>query len=305
MLTNSGICASGESPRPAELRHLRQQDRQAVRRHRHHAALLAVDDRDRRAPVALPRDAPVLQAVLHGPFADRRAPRAAAVICRLASSDGRPSNSPEFTSVPAPALRLGHRLGATASRRPAGRTIGDREAVLARELEVALVVPGNAHDRAGAVLDEHEVRDPDRHGLLRERIDRRPAGVEPFLLDLAGHPRRSDPAPGTAARCAGSSSAPGASAHCLDERMLGREQDEVGAVDRVDARGEDVDVVRLKPDATGISGRCPASAGPIGQREPHASAFGPPDPVPLHRQDLLGPAGQLARPPPAARRRSA
>ena len=29
------------------------------------------------------------------------------------------------------------------------------------------------------------------------------------------------------------------------------------------------------------------------EREFHASTFRPPDPVPLHRQDLLGPAGQL------------
>src|SRR6185436_4403675 len=66
---------------------------------------------------------------------------------------------------------------------------GDGQAVLARELEIALVVARDAHDRAGAVLAEHEVRDPDRHRLSGERIDGRAAGIEPFLLDLPGHPR--------------------------------------------------------------------------------------------------------------------
>ena len=51
--TNSGTCASGESPRPRELGDLRQFNGQLVVRHRHNAVLLAVDHRDRRAPVAL------------------------------------------------------------------------------------------------------------------------------------------------------------------------------------------------------------------------------------------------------------
>ena len=38
--------------------------------HRHHPARIAIDDGDRRAPVALPRYAPVPQAVVHLPFAD-------------------------------------------------------------------------------------------------------------------------------------------------------------------------------------------------------------------------------------------
>ncbi len=48
---------------------LRQLDRQLLVGHRHHPALIAVDDRDRRAPVALARDQPVAQAVVDGGFA--------------------------------------------------------------------------------------------------------------------------------------------------------------------------------------------------------------------------------------------
>ena len=61
-LTNSGTSSSGERPVPGDLDVRRQHHRQLLFGHRHHAALRAVDHRDRRAPVALPRDAPVLDA---------------------------------------------------------------------------------------------------------------------------------------------------------------------------------------------------------------------------------------------------
>ena len=57
---------------------LRQRDRQVLRRHRHDAAFVAVDDRDRAAPVALARDAPVAQAEIDLALRDR------AVAARLA-----------------------------------------------------------------------------------------------------------------------------------------------------------------------------------------------------------------------------
>src|SRR5204863_8231622 len=43
----------------------RQLDGQVLLRHRYHAALLTVEDGDRRTPVPLPRDAPVVQPVLN------------------------------------------------------------------------------------------------------------------------------------------------------------------------------------------------------------------------------------------------
>ena len=55
---------------------LRQRDRQIFLRHRHDAAFVAVDDRDRAAPIALARNAPVAQAIIdlalrHRPVAAR------------------------------------------------------------------------------------------------------------------------------------------------------------------------------------------------------------------------------------------
>ena len=70
VLTNSGICASGESPRPLNSATFGSSTGSVVVGNRHHAALLAIHDRDGRAPVPLTRDAPVLQPILHRPFAD-------------------------------------------------------------------------------------------------------------------------------------------------------------------------------------------------------------------------------------------
>ena len=52
---------------------LRELHRQILLRHRHDAAFLAMDHRDRATPIALPRDAPVAQAELGAALALRRA----------------------------------------------------------------------------------------------------------------------------------------------------------------------------------------------------------------------------------------
>src|SRR5690606_13676357 len=52
----------------------------------------------------------------------------------------------------------------------------DRQDVLAREGEVALVVGGNAHDGAVAVGDQHVVADPCRNLAAAQRVDHGEAG---------------------------------------------------------------------------------------------------------------------------------
>ena len=64
------LVVSGDSPAPVNLHILRQQHRQLIVRHRHDAAFLAIEHRDRRAPVALAADAPVAQAVVDGALPD-------------------------------------------------------------------------------------------------------------------------------------------------------------------------------------------------------------------------------------------
>src|SRR6185436_867907 len=56
---------------PRERRVLRELDRELVVGYAHDAVLLAVDDRDRRSPVALPADEPVLETVRDRALADR------------------------------------------------------------------------------------------------------------------------------------------------------------------------------------------------------------------------------------------
>ena len=64
---------------------LRQLHRQVLLRHRHDAAFLAMDHRDRATPIALPRDAPIAQAELGTPLALRCA------VQHLSLRDDRPS----------------------------------------------------------------------------------------------------------------------------------------------------------------------------------------------------------------------
>ena len=72
-------------------------------------------------------------------------------------------------------------------RRPAERTtwrIGRPYVV--RELVVALVVRGHGHDRAGAVLHQHVVGDPDRDRLAVDGIDHvRPVKTPVFSFSSA------------------------------------------------------------------------------------------------------------------------
>ena len=49
---------------------VRQLDRQLIDRHRHHAVVGAIDDRDGRSPVALAGDQPIAESVLDRPLAD-------------------------------------------------------------------------------------------------------------------------------------------------------------------------------------------------------------------------------------------
>src|SRR5262249_157903 len=88
-----------------EIRDLRQLDRQIVVRDGHDAVLLAVNHRDRRAPVALPRNAPVFQPVLHFAFpalALFPVPRlpASAILRVITAGASWPLYSPDSTRRP-------------------------------------------------------------------------------------------------------------------------------------------------------------------------------------------------------------
>ena len=115
----------------------RQHHRQILLRHRHDAALRAMNHRNRRAPVALPRNAPVLDAIRDRGFAEAFS-LGAAFIMRRASSLGRPENSPEFSTTPS---SVNAALGFSSSSPSTGRITGtNRNPVGLAEFEIALIV---------------------------------------------------------------------------------------------------------------------------------------------------------------------
>ena len=111
-----------------------------------------------------------------------------------------------------------------------------------REGEVALVVRGHGHDRAGAVAEQHVVGDPDRDALAVDRVDgvraQRHAGLlavgrESVDLRLAA---RLESVGVDASFCDGVG-------QLLDQRVLRRQDHERGAEQRVRPRGEDTDLL--------------------------------------------------------------
>ncbi len=135
----------------------------------------AINHRDRRAPVALPADAPIFQAEGHGGFAeifllgklrhlfDRLLGRHAAVLA------GVHQQAVFFDEGQDRLIRL------TVSRIALAPRINnhlDVQVILLRELVIALVVRRHRHDGARAVVEQHVVGHPDGHLLVVERIQR-------------------------------------------------------------------------------------------------------------------------------------
>jgi hypothetical protein len=96
------------------------------------------------------------------------------------------------------------------------------EAVLLRELEVALVVRGHAHHGAFAVAHQHVVADPDRHARAGERmLDGQPVGM-PFFSIVARSASITEPRLHSSTKAA---SLPDCPRRVRRERMLGRDRD--------------------------------------------------------------------------------
>ena len=120
-LTNSGMCPSGESPRPVNSAVFGSMTGSLSKASGNHSALLAIQHRDRRSPVPLPRDAPVLQTELDRRL--RRCPAGCASsvsLPRRALSQGRRIR-PELTRIPSSDVASVMRLRAGLPlHRPAG-----------------------------------------------------------------------------------------------------------------------------------------------------------------------------------------
>ncbi|MGY3454666.1 hypothetical protein ACVWW5_000116 [Bradyrhizobium sp. LM3.4] len=265
-----------------EGRIIRQYDGQVGVRHRHHIAFGAVDDRNRAAPVALARNAPVTQAEVHLALADRR------VAAQLGFETLRHVVLGLIDGHAVEEARIDHAAvtiigGVGDDERFRILVLGAHhrnvaETVLVDEVEIALVMRGAAEDGAGAVFHQHEVGDIDRQlpgGI--ERVDRTDAGVKALLLSGVDDFLRgadlldlgNELGKFRILRRGG-----------LRQRMIGRDRHEFCAEQRVRARRENLQLA--------LAGRRRRRI----EREADQQAFRPADPVALHQPHLVGPAVQ-------------
>ncbi len=263
----------------------RQDYRKVLLRDRHGTAAVAVDHRDRGTPVPLPRDAPVVETEVD--------PELTQTPLAQPLRDGTDGDI-LLHSVETPRVHQAARADVGLRERGVGvfafpgHDSRDRQAEFLRELEVPLVVARYGHDGARAVVHQHVVRDPDRDRLPGGRVPAVPPGEHAGLglvRLLAGHeisgrgflPVRLHRFPLLIRH------------KQIHGWMLGCQHHEGGAEDRVGARGEHPDGVRLVPGSyrlrvhglgTGLAGN---------QRESQLRPLAPPDPVPLRLGGGLGP----------------
>ena len=254
---------------------LGQGDRQLLIRHRDGAAVRTVDHRDRTAPVALSGHAPVAQAELHGAMPGVQLfqpPHDPLLGVRYAQA------VQEFRVTEAAVAGIGLIAYGEGRRIRIGwQNNGcNGQTVLAREIQVSLIVRRTAEDRPGAVVHQHEVGDVDRQAPVRvERMTGGQRGlVATFFgcLDglFAGAQSVAFGDEGAQLRILGGQG--GA------QRVMGRERAEAGAEKRVRPCGEDLE------GTVGFGG------GAALQRKEDPGPFRAADPVGLHQADLLGPA---------------
>ena len=144
---------------------LRQHERQLAFRQRHPAALLAVYERDRFAPVTLAAKHPVAQLVIHLPRADA---------LLLQPGDHLLLGLLHLKAVQEPGVD--HPAGFAIGKRflfhvAACYNLDDRQVERLCKRIVARIVRRHGHDRARAVGHEHIIGNPDRDFPARGRVD--------------------------------------------------------------------------------------------------------------------------------------
>ena len=253
-------------PRHIEGHVFGQNHRQLLLRHRHDAADLAVDDRDRRAPVTLAAYPPIAQAILRHAFAP-------------ASGLG-PRNHGGAGVVGAHAVeeaRVHHAAGAGIGLVMNGGVFlalgsddaGHRQLVFAGKIEVALIVTGASKQCAGAIIHQHEIGDKHRQADAGiERVDDAQAGVKAQLFlgfDIG--------------RCSAAGLTFGDKRRqcrvgfraLASQRMISGDRSETGTEQRIGPGGEHVETA--------------AALYRKGEAQPSGAA----DPVFLHQFDLVRP----------------
>ena len=234
----------------------------------------AVHDRDRAAPEPLTGQQPVAQ-----PEVDRAL--AAALALQPADDPGDPGRlvgqPVQVVGVHVDAVTGGGDEGLLGVLLAGVDDAAHRQVERLREVQVALVVGGHRHHRAGAVVGQHVVGGPDRDPLAVDRVDGVAAQEDTGLLPLGGQP--VDVGLLAHLRQVGLERLPLLGrADLAGQLRVGGHHEERRAVQRVRAGGEHRD------RAAGLL------AGGL-DLEVDVRALGAADPVALHRQHALGPGG--------------
>ena len=243
-----------------------------------------MDHRDRAAPVALARDAPVAQAEVDLALRHRRAAQRLGLQPRRNRLLGlRHAHAIEEARVDHAAFAVeGLVLDVERRRVDVGRANHRRgaEPVLAGEVEVALVVRRAAEDGTGAVVHQHEIGDVDRQVPVRiERMGDGEAGVVAALLRRLD--RRHRGAERSDLGDEGGELGVGLRARG-GERVVGGDGEELRAEQRVRSRRVDLHL----PERNRL----------VLQGEAHLESLGAADPVALHHAHLLRPALERVEP---------
>ena len=143
--------------------HVGKHQRQLIIRNRNVTAFLAVDNRNRLAPISLTREYPVAKFVCRRTFADSLLlqPRNHVL---LGLPRGQPVQKAGSDVMPFAGKRL-RQDGAGRFGIMRADNHADRQTKPRRELKVSLIMRGHGHDGARAVRREHVIRDPDGNRL--------------------------------------------------------------------------------------------------------------------------------------------
>ena len=253
-------------PRHIEGHVFGQDHRQLLLRHRHDAADLAVDDRDRRAPITLAAHPPIAQAILRHAFAPAfgLGPRnhgGAGVVGAHAVEEARVHH--------AAGAGIGLVMNGGVFLALGSDDADHRQLIFAGEIQVALVMAGAAEQRAGAIIHQHEIGDKHRQADAGiERVDDAETGVEAQLF--LGFDIGSCSAAGLAFGDEGRQCWVGLTT-LARQRVIGGDGGETGAEQRVGPGGENVEAT--------------AALYRKGEAQPGGAA----DPVFLHQFDLVRP----------------
>ena len=254
--------------------------------HGNDAIFVAIEHWNGRSPISLARDSPIFQAIGNGGFAETFFLRDGRhFLDGLGALEAAVGTGIDQHAVVSHVWkgRLGHGFF---------RVVGNWknhqanfEFVLFCKLVVTLVVRGNAHDGARAVIHEDVVRHPEGNFFVVERIDGVTSSEDAVLLDFAdvayffGFALLGDQLIDLGAQAGVGGGEIG------NERMLRRELHRCRAEDGIDARGEDAD---------GGTGRAKTAVVLcVVELEIDERALAAADPVPLHGSDFFGPPAEL------------